>query len=52
MNLISKSLFFAAAITTAIPGILHLLFASNVLGSIVLILYLEKKNGTCNYVQG
>jgi hypothetical protein len=33
MNLISNSLFYAAAATIAIPGILHLIFASNVIGS-------------------
>jgi hypothetical protein len=34
MNLISNSLFYAAAAaTTAIPGILHLIFASSVIGS-------------------
>jgi hypothetical protein len=33
MNPISNSLFYAAAATTAIPGILKLFFASNVTGS-------------------
>jgi hypothetical protein len=33
MNLRSNSLFYAAAATTAIPGILHFIFASNVIGS-------------------
>jgi hypothetical protein len=33
MSLIGNSLFYAAAATTAIPGILHLIFASNVIGS-------------------
>jgi hypothetical protein len=36
MNLRSNSLFYAAAATTAIPGILHLIFASNVIGSNIL----------------
>jgi hypothetical protein len=36
MNLLSNSLFYAAAATTAIPGILHLIFASNVIGSNIL----------------
>jgi hypothetical protein len=33
MNLITNSLFYAAAATTAIAGILHLIFASKVIGS-------------------
>jgi hypothetical protein len=34
MNLISNSLFYAAAAAaTAVAGILHLIFASNVIGS-------------------
>jgi hypothetical protein len=36
MNLRSNPLFYAAAATTAIPGILHLIFASNVIGSNIL----------------
>ncbi|MGH9982939.1 MAG: hypothetical protein ACRD8W_03185 [Nitrososphaeraceae archaeon] len=36
MNLRRNSLFYAAAATTAIPGILHLIFASNVIGSNIL----------------
>jgi len=36
MILRSNSLFYAAAATTAIPGILHLIFASNVIGSNIL----------------
>jgi hypothetical protein len=31
MNLIGNSLFYAAAATTAIAGILHLTFASNII---------------------
>jgi membrane protein CcdC involved in cytochrome C biogenesis len=33
MNIRSNPLFYAAAATTAIAGILHLIFASNVIGS-------------------
>ncbi|MGH9983164.1 MAG: hypothetical protein ACRD8W_04315 [Nitrososphaeraceae archaeon] len=33
MKLISNSLFYAAAVATAVAGILHLIFASNVVGS-------------------
>jgi hypothetical protein len=33
MNIRSKPLFYAASATTAIAGILHLIFASNVVGS-------------------
>jgi hypothetical protein len=33
MNLIGNSLFYAGAAFTAIPGILHFILASNVLGS-------------------
>jgi hypothetical protein len=36
MRSIGNSLFYAAAGTTAIPGILHLIFASNVIGSNIL----------------
>jgi hypothetical protein len=33
MNIRSNPLFYAAAATTAVAGILHLIFASNVIGS-------------------
>jgi hypothetical protein len=36
MRSIGNSLFYAAAGTTAIPGTLHLIFASNVIGSNIL----------------
>ena len=36
MKIISNSIFYAAAATTAIPGILHLIFASNLIGSNIL----------------